>query len=118
MALDFSFIVADTTTSTASNGWSNRARAQFHYFNKNGLVAAKQAADKEIDALVDEGLAKSGAIIAYGGLNSYYYNRLRELVTKKKVDPIELSIVLRGLKDDIAKSKEFVEQQRSLHAAI
>ena len=43
----------------------------FEAFNPNGLLARKYANDRRISELVDEGKAKSGAILAYGTFNSY-----------------------------------------------
>jgi hypothetical protein len=89
--------------------WTNKAVAQFHYFNEGyGLTAQKRVVDLEIDKLVEAGLCKSGAIIAYGGLNYFYTDILRKLATQKRVNSIELSVCLEGLQRDIEKAKAFI----------
>ena len=59
------------TATQVGKSWSNHEVAMFHYFNPNGLIAAKSITDKKIDQLVDAGKVKSGSIIAHGGLNYF-----------------------------------------------
>jgi len=99
------------TATTVANSWTNREIVMFHYFNPNGLTAAKTATDKKIDALVDLGLAKSGAILTRGSLNSYYTNRLGKMFDKKAVKSIELQVVLKGLRGDIENANEFIAEK-------
>ena len=97
-----------------SRNWTNKDIAKFHYLNQgHGLNAQKTATDLEIDKLVEQGLCKSGAIIAYGGLNYFYTDILRGLATKKRVDGIELRVCLEGLKRDIEKAQAFIAEIRS-----
>lgn len=99
---------------TTGRNWTNKDIAKFHYFNQgHGLNAQKTASDLEIDKLVEEGLCKSGAIIAYGGLNYFYTDILRGLATKKRVDGIELRVCLEGLKRDIEKAQAFIAEIRN-----
>ena len=100
------------TATTIAKSWTNREIVMFHYFNPNGLTAAKAATDKQIDALVDSGLAKSGAIIAHGSLNYHYTNMLGKMFDQKAVNGIELQVVLNGLRNDIEKAKDFIAEQR------
>ena len=101
------------TATEPNRSWSNAELAKFHYFNPNGLYAAKKASDAKIDELVDAGLAKSGAIIAYGGLNYFYTKLLSDLGTAKRVGRIDLSVTLRGIERDIAKAAEFIKEQET-----
>lgn len=99
---------------TTGRNWTNKDIAKFHYFNQcHGLYAKKTAVDLEIDKLVEEGLCKSGAIIAYGGLNYFYTDILRKLAFQKRVDGIELRVCLDGLRRDIEKAKSFIADIRS-----
>jgi hypothetical protein len=99
---------------TTGRNWTNKDIAKFHYLNQgHGLNAQKRATDLEIDKLVEQGLCKSGAIIAYGGLNYFYTDILRGLATKKRVDGIELRVCLEGLKRDIEKAQAFIAEIRS-----
>ena len=99
------------TATTVAKSWTNREIVMFHYFNPNGLTAAKAVTDKQIDALVDAGLAKSGAIMAYGFLNHFHTDRLHKLFDKKAVNGIDLQITLEGICRDIETAKEFIAEQ-------
>jgi hypothetical protein len=104
---------------TTGRNWTNKDIAKFHYFNEgHGLNAQKRTVDFEIDNLVAEGLCKSGAIIAYGGLNYFYTDILRELVTKKRVNGIELQVCLQGLQRDIEKAQAFIAEIRSTQTEV
>jgi hypothetical protein len=102
--------VTKTATSVAKS-WTNNEIAMFHYFNPNGLIAAKRITDEKIDKLVDEGKAKSGSIIAHGGLNYFYYDKLAKLIDKKRVNSIKLSVIIKGLKRDIESAEKFISEQ-------
>jgi hypothetical protein len=101
------------TATEPSRSWSNAELAKFHYFNPNGLYAAKKASDVRIDELVDAGLAKSGAIIAYGGLSYFNTNLLSNLATAKRVGRIDLLVTLEGIERDIKTATEFIEEKKS-----
>lgn len=103
-------IVTQTATSVAKS-WTNIEVAMFHYFNPNGLAAAKRATDEKIDKLVDEGKAKSGSIIAHGALNHFYYDELAKLINKKRVNSIDLSVTIEGLKRNIESAEKFISEQ-------
>jgi hypothetical protein len=106
-----SFEYVSQTATEPNPSWSNSNVAKFHYFNPNGLYAAKKASDAKVDELVEAGLAKSGAIIAYGGLNSFNTNLLSNLATAKRVSHSDLFVTLRGIKRDIAVAAEFIEEK-------
>ena len=93
------------------SGWSNLDIVKFHYFNPNGLTAQKKVTDKQIDELVDSGLAKSGAIMAHGSLNYFYTDRLHKLFDKKAVNGIDLQVTLEGIRRDIETAKEFIAEK-------
>lgn len=99
------------TAATVAKSWTNREIVMFHYFNPNGLTAAKAVTDKQIDALVDAGLAKSGAIMAHGFLNHFYTDRLQKLFDKKAVNGIDLQVTLNGIRRDIEKANEFIAEK-------
>ena len=102
--------ISKTATATAKS-WTNHEIVAFHYFNPNGLIAEKEVTDKQIDTLVDSGLAKSGAIMAYGGLNYFYTDKLRKLFDKKAVNGSDLRITLEGIRRDIEEAKKFIAEQ-------
>ena len=90
--------------------WSNRDVALFHYLNPNGLLAQKRVTDDQIDALVDAGKAKPGAIMAYGALSYFYTNLVSELASQKRVGWIALQVALDGVRGDISKAKEYIAE--------
>jgi hypothetical protein len=100
--------VTQTATEPGRN-WSNRDLVRFHYFNPNGLFEQKRQTDEQITKLVDEGKAKSGSIIAYGSLNYYYADKLAKMIDKQRVNRIAYAITVKGLRDDIAKAKQFID---------
>ena len=101
------------TATEPSRSWSNSELAKFHYFNPNGLYAAKKASDVRIDELVEAGLAKSGAIIAYGGLSYFNTNLLSNLATSKRVGRIDLLVTLQGIERDIKAATDFIEEKKT-----
>lgn len=99
------------TATSVSHSWTNKEVVMFHYFNPNGLIAAKRIVDDQISQLVDSGKAKSGAIIAYGSLNFFNYDNLAKLLNKKAVRSIDLAVTIRGLKSDLERAKEYVAEK-------
>jgi len=81
--------------------------------NPNGLCAAKGVTDKKIDELVDNGFAKTGAIIAYGSLNYHYYDEMRKLIDKKRVNRVDLIAAIQGLRRNIESAEKFITEQVS-----
>jgi len=106
-----SFEYISQAATEPSRSWSNSELAKFHYFNPNGLYAAKKASDVKIDELVEAGLAKSGAIIAYGGLNYFYTKLLSDLAMSKRVGRIDLLVTLQGIERNIATAAKFIEEK-------
>ena len=100
--------VTERATETQPS-WTNKDCIRFHYFNPNGVYAQKKATDKLIDALVDEGKAKGGAIIAYGSLNYHNTEHLAAMLRYKRVKPSELYAVISGIQWDIEKAKKLLQ---------
>jgi hypothetical protein len=100
-----------TKTATESkSSWSNVDLVRFHYFNPNGLVAEKIALDAQINALVDQGKCKSGAVIAFGSLDDFYREELRKLISKKRVGNIDAAVVVRGLAERNEYARKFIAE--------
>lgn len=93
-----------------NNKWTNREVIWFHYFNPNGLYAAKKSINDKITALVDAGVCKPGAIIAYGGLNTFHTDWLSNLVSNKRVKTSDMRGVLSGLRFAIQCAEEFIAE--------
>jgi hypothetical protein len=81
---------------------------QFHYFNPNGLYAAKKRVDEQISKLVDQGKCQSGAIFAYGSLNRYAADKIADLAMKKKVGRIESMVAIEMMMDAISSAEKFI----------
>jgi len=107
MKNDFLYI-ADQA-SAPEKGWTNAQLANFHYFNPNGLYAAKKARDEQVSKLVEEHGLPSGAILAYGGLNNYTTDRLTKLANQKRVNGITLRTILQMLQKDIDAADRWIE---------
>lgn len=94
-------------------GWCPKLAVWFEYFNPNGLIAKKAAFDDKITEAVDQGRCASGAILAYGSLNSYHADRMQELARKtidrKRVSRIDVLVVQDGLERDIESARKFLE---------
>jgi hypothetical protein len=101
-------LVTKTATETAPY-WTNVEVAMFHYYNPNGLYAAKKNVNEEISVAVDEGRAKTGAFIAYGSLNSRNCDKLGEMATKGRIGRIDLKVTLEMLRDDISSARAFLD---------
>jgi hypothetical protein len=83
-------------------------KVYFTYFNPNGAYAVKKAADDRISAAVDAGLAKGGAIWAYGSFNDYHYTSMNRLAGVKRPRRFEVNYMIEGLLEDAAKADEFL----------
>lgn len=106
------FTKISTTAKETAHSWTNVQKAQFHYFNPNGLYAEKRALDTIINDMVDQGLCKSGALIAYGSLNYFYTDLLAKLIHAKRVCPHELYSVLSGLRFNIELATKFINETK------
>jgi hypothetical protein len=85
-----------------SKSWSSAALARFHYFNDNGIVAAKRALDDRIRAAVDAGKVPSGWHFAYGSFNDYHVKKLRELAARTRVKSWDVNYAVAKLEELIA----------------
>ena len=106
----FNYLVSEATRPEAS--WSNADLANFHYFNPNGLYAAKKARDERISALVFKHDRPTGAIYAYGSMNSYNADRLMSMVNKRRVNAIKLAVTLEMLQADIDKADQWINENK------
>jgi hypothetical protein len=100
------------TAKQPAKSWTNKEVATFHYFNPNGLCAEKQALDTIISEMVDQGLCKTGAIIAYGSLNYHFTDSLRDLMQAKRVCPHKLYSVLECLRFNIESATNFINETK------
>jgi hypothetical protein len=92
-----------------ARSWTYGEAVRFHYFNPNGLYARKRANDKKIDNLVDREVCRSGAIMAYGGLQTFETAMLIEgLFNKKRVGRIEYLVAIEMLEDHCIKAEAFI----------
>ncbi len=99
-----------TKIATSDEGLSLKDTVSFHYFNPNGLWVAKQATVKKIDELVDAGKVKPGAIIAYGGLNSYAYDMMVKMARASKVKSFDVYYMKKTFREDIANAEKFIAE--------
>jgi len=99
--LTFAYV---TEQAESDRGMSNKNAVYFHYFNPNGLYAAKKKLDDEIRALVDSGAVKSGWHLAYGSFNDFHSESIRKLVQgRRRPGNIETSVAIEGLRREVEK---------------
>ena len=95
----FTFIAEQATDQSQAR--NNRELMQFHYFNKNGLVASKRENDERIAELVEAGVVPSGWHFAYGTFADYSTKIVIELAKKRRVRRIQASVAIDMLKADV-----------------
>lgn len=96
------------TALAVKSDWSNKAVMQFHYFNPNGLWAAKMRINEQMNELVHQGRCELGALFAYGALNDYAADKIADLAMKKRVGRIESKVAIKMMMDDIAEAEKFI----------
>jgi hypothetical protein len=101
------------TATEVNHKWSVKNRLLFQAFNPNGLVAQKDANDDAVRALVDEGRVMSGALITYGGFDSYSRDQLMKLVVKKRVSTSQYSVAVQMLRATVLGASEYIAHQRA-----
>ena len=114
MAARRSFKYITTEATEAVPSWSLREFLEFHYFNPNGACAAKALTDTRITAAVEAGKCKSGAIIAYGSMNSFHKDKLYKLLSslynsKSRLGRIGLHILVRAVYEQARDAQEFLD---------
>ena len=98
------------TATKVSKGWTCTDILNFHYFNPNGLHAVKKALQDRLNIAVSEGKANTGSLLAYGSLNDYVNENLRELLQKKRVNRRNLFVLLEMLQEEIETLKNFLNE--------
>lgn len=87
-----------------AKSWGAVAVAKFHYFNDNGIVAAKRALDDRIRAAVDSGKVPSGWHFAYGSFNDYHVKALGEITTKRRSKSWPVQYAVKRIEELIAET--------------
>ena len=103
------FNVVTSTATKCLDSWSNIDKVRFHYFNPNGIMAKRRVSDDKVRAMVDSGFAKSGALFAYGSLNSYHTEKLMEIVQKQRVTDFEAEYYVEQIQKEIASAEAFID---------
>jgi len=99
--------IANTATDCKPS-WSNKDKIRFHYFNPHGIMEKRRASDDRIRDLVDRGFAKTGALLAYGSLNSYHTDKLMDLVNKSRVTDFEARYYVQQIEREISAADAFI----------
>lgn len=103
----FTFIVEQATNQSQARNY--RELMQFHYFNKNGLVARKRANDEKITELVNAGVVPSGWHVAYGIFDDYSENLVMKLAEKRRVRRIKALVAIDMLKSQIERVNDKIQ---------
>ena len=91
------------TAKKPAKAWGAVTLAKFHYFNDNGIVAAKSALDDRVRAAVDAGKVPHGWHFAYGSFNDYHVKALGEITTKGRAKMWDVQYAVKRLEELIAK---------------
>ena len=106
--------IVNQATKTAAR-WTVREVLAFHYFNKNGVIAARRPLDNAIDVLVEAGRLKSGSIYAHGGLDDYATRELVKLYDKTsaglRVTRREVAVLVRMAEARNEKTVAFIAER-------
>ncbi len=102
MKMGFDYI---TETAENTDGMTIRQCAQFHYFNKKGILSEKSKYDKKISEQVSRGILNSGAILVHGSFNTYHSDKLIEVANGKKISRSGFNYILNAIREDIEKAK-------------
>ena len=102
----YEFITATATDESQVRRYVDRVR--FHYFNPAGLYAKRLESDLAINAAVDTGRCKSGAVFAHGGLSTYQTDRMSKLAMRKHVSGIDYRVWRDGMERDIESARRFL----------
>ena len=86
------------------------ARAKFHYFNANGLCAAKRAMDDRVAAQVDAGVIRIGWHYSRGSFNDYTYKQMAKIAMAVRVSRMKYRVTEQMLRDDIAKTEAKISE--------
>lgn len=96
---------------------STISQVRHEYFDGLGAQFLKNA--DEVAALVEAGKAKSGALLVHGTLSTtskyHPYQRLSDLVSRRRVRWVEYAVVRDGLKREIERQRAFID---SLNAQV
>ena len=87
-------------TAQQPGNWSRHDIMNFHYFNPNGLLAAKEVIERRVAILVTAGFLPSGWYWTSGSLNQFHADRIRKLADKKRIGRIEFQVALESMAED------------------
>ena len=102
------FKLVTETAQKCLPSWSNKDKVRFHLWNPNGIMAERLESDERIRAVVDSGLAKSGALLAYGSLCNYHTSKLLDLALKGRVSHHEAHYYVKQIEREIASADAFI----------
>ena len=105
------------TATKQSPSWTNKEIAMFHYLNDNGVFKAFNKMCDTIRDYVDAGVIPSGWHYAYGSFNNYYTDRLEEMYRRKRLNTLELEVIIEGIERDTingyTRLGQFISEEQS-----
>ena len=107
---------AVTITATSAAGMNIADTVRFHAFNPRGLVKTQRRIDDAVRALVDAGVVRSGAHLAYGSLDTFHHDAMWAALDKK-VSAISLSSMISAYEHRNAAATAFVVENGGVVAA-
>jgi len=100
------------TSAPNAHGLTIKMQLAFHAWNPNGIIAEKHFWDRKVTDAVNAKQCASGAIVAYGSLNSYSEDRLSELhnLPTRSLRQRALDYAIDRIRSDIERTKRFLAE--------
>ena len=102
------------TAPQPGKSWNRSDILNFHYFNPNGLLAAKAVIERRVDILVTAGFLPSGWYYTAGSLNQYHADQIRKLSSKRRIARFDFEYAIKMMEHDNrenAKKVAWAEEQ-------
>lgn len=97
--LTFNYISKEATRTY--NSWTNKQVVEFHLFNENGIYGEIKKLRNELFDMVENKVVPSGWLLAY--YMEWEVSRLNELADKKRVSTLDVSVLLKMTREQIAR---------------
>ena len=107
-----------TETLETDKGLSLKHKLYFHAFNPNGACEAKKVSDDAIEAAVEAGIMKSGAILAYGYFSDYHTHRLMKMCNIKRPTGFEVNYMIKAIFEDVSKAYAVIKEKEAAQKGL
>ncbi|MCP4393380.1 MAG: hypothetical protein GY804_03805 [Alphaproteobacteria bacterium] len=99
--------------SEVNPNWTSKEKAQFEYYNPNGIYKKSQNHIDSLRLLVDFGALKSGWLLADNLTSNHFADCLRKYATeKKRVNSLSLEVTIKLMKERLEKAENSLNEER------